>query len=197
MEKMAGENSGAAHFQCSYADPVSIHVLAMSAHEVLSAINKSRAGKPTVLRNLNSIRPEYHQAVTELFVSDYQFFKHGPKDTHQTTWFAPEANQWVLLDAIETYCRRAGEITPSFRPLQFYLSVHHPTYSNGLPKNSLHSDSTRPTPLTYALCQRVNSFLKSCLLHSAWASTKKLDESISKPLCRLRTLRGPACLAYC
>ena len=110
------------------ADPVSIHVLAMSAHEVLRAINKSRAGKPMMLEDLNLIRPEYQEALSELFVRHYQFFKHGTRDPQGTTWFAPQVNQAVILDAVEAYSQIASQITPLFRTFITYLSVHHPEY---------------------------------------------------------------------
>ena len=122
------------------ADPVSIHVLAVSAHEVLRAINKSRGGKPMALENLNLIRLEYQEEVSELLVEHYNFFKHGAKDTQQTTWFAPVVNQAFLLDAVEAYTQIAGQITPLFGAFRAYLSVHQPDYFQNRPQNVVTAD---------------------------------------------------------
>jgi hypothetical protein len=92
------------------------------------------------LESLNLIRPEYEEAVTELFVHHYNFFKHGTSDPQETTWFAPAVNQAFLLDAVEAYTQIAGEITPLFRTFRTYLSVHHPDFFQNLPQNLVTAD---------------------------------------------------------
>jgi hypothetical protein len=109
------------------ADPISVHTLVMAAHGILRALNKKRGGEP-MLGDPTSpyIRPGFEKRVADMFVKSSNFFKHGAKDPLTTDYFAPESNQYMILDACRVFTLLAQEKRPLMWTFIFYLAFHEP-----------------------------------------------------------------------
>ncbi len=108
------------------ADPVSVHTLVMAAHGILRALNKKRGGQPMLGDPSPYIRPGFEKLVADMFVKSSNFFKHGAKDPLTTDYFAPESNQYAILDACQAFRVQAQEERPLMRTFTFYLAFHEP-----------------------------------------------------------------------
>jgi hypothetical protein len=107
-------------------DPISVHTLAMAAHEILRAINRSRNGRPMLTEPCEHIRSEYQEAWRELRVASYLFFKHGSKDADEIHHFPPSVNKLVMLDAVEIYQTLTGDHPATLVTFTWYMAEHHP-----------------------------------------------------------------------
>ena len=106
-------------------DPVSVHTLVMAAHGILKPINKKRGGRPMAFDEPPPyVRPEFQTRVARMFVEASNFFKHGASDPLATHYFAPEFNQFMILDGCQTFQELAHEKRPLMTTFIAY-SVHH------------------------------------------------------------------------
>jgi hypothetical protein len=72
------------------------------------------------------IRPGFEKEYADIFAKAFNFFKHGAKDPLATHYFAPESNEYVMLDGCEALKRLSFEERPLMRVLIIYLSLHEP-----------------------------------------------------------------------
>jgi hypothetical protein len=106
----------AVHLYFNSGDPVSIHVLAWAAYEVIGKVSKHRGGQPTFF---NSIVDNPAQAkdkrkkISKMLRGARNFFEHAGKDPSATLDFDPEISDWVLSDAILHHMILSEEIVPS------------------------------------------------------------------------------------
>ena len=106
-------------------DPVSTHTLAAAANQILHDIGKKR-NSPSMLRNLQCVRPEYETKVREA-VSRYEnFFKHADKDPDGLLDFNPDATQMYLLDSVLTYQNLTQEVTSIFGAFKIWMFIKFP-----------------------------------------------------------------------
>lgn len=112
------------------ADPVSVHTLVMAAHGILRALNKKRGGQSMLGDPSPYIRPGFEKRVADMFVKSSNFFKHGAKDPLTTDYFAPESNQYAILDACQAFMVQAQEERPLMKTFTLYLAFHEPRVFN-------------------------------------------------------------------
>ncbi len=117
-------------------DPVSIHTLAAAAHQILHDIGKTR-GAPSMLRDIEGIRPGYEKRVRETINRYENFFKHADKDPEGLLDFNPEAPQGFLLDAVITYEALTREAVPLFTTLKTWIFIHNPELMKDEPREKL------------------------------------------------------------
>jgi hypothetical protein len=65
-----------------------------------------------------------------MFVEASNFFKHGAKDPLATHYFAPESNQFMILDACRAYQELAHEKRPLMATFNIYFAHHNPNLLN-------------------------------------------------------------------
>jgi hypothetical protein len=106
-------------------DPVSIHTLASAAYQILYDINSKRGGKPMMPDSPN-IRPERYKEVRQVLAQAENFFKHADRDPKETLFFAPEATQYHLLEAVDKYHEMAHEQRPLMRLFIMYHALTNP-----------------------------------------------------------------------
>jgi hypothetical protein len=111
-------------------DPISVHTLVMAAHGILKAINKKRGGQPMLGDPMPCVRRGFEKQVADIIAKSSNFFKHGAKDPLDTHYFAPESNQFMILDACNAYTSLAQERTPLMGTFTLYLALHEPRVFN-------------------------------------------------------------------
>lgn len=90
------------------ADPVSIHTLVGSAHQILTDLNKKRGGGPMILSD-HLVRKEYKKEFIRCIFEARNYFKHANRDPDGVIDFNSDANDFFLYDACEKYQELTGE----------------------------------------------------------------------------------------
>ena len=93
-------------------DPVSIHMLANAARQLLADINKHRGGKPLIgeIEGLKGIViPGKEEQAAQLFKKAAKNFKHADDDPEATIDFVPELNEAVLWETSAKYRELTSE----------------------------------------------------------------------------------------
>ncbi len=106
-------------------DPFSIHTLAAAAHQVFHDLG-SRQGKPTTLRELPGVRPEYRARVRKAVNRPENYLKHADNDPDDLLDFNPEASEGFILDAITTYEALTKDAVPLFLTFKMWIFVQQP-----------------------------------------------------------------------
>ena|SRR5258708_872245 len=106
------------------ADPVSIHTLAVAAHDCLGAIAKS-AGKPFRWQELMT---SYSQAIQDSLRYPQNFFKHGLKDLKGKARFQPFDAEIRLYDSALLYESTLGNLTPLMKAFLLRFAFRFPDY---------------------------------------------------------------------
>jgi hypothetical protein len=79
-----------------FRDPIAVHTLAASAHQLLTDLGK-QANVKSNIRELDvpdELKPEWHRLINE----PYNFFKHADRDASLKLIFNPQLTEWLLLD---------------------------------------------------------------------------------------------------
>ena len=80
----------------SEGDPVPIHTLACSAHQIVHDINRQRGGLDLIYDNLN-FKDEYRRQVIKHLKQHYNFFKHADTDADASIEFDSKITEWFIL----------------------------------------------------------------------------------------------------
>ncbi len=80
----------------SNGDPVSIHTLACSAHQIVHEINQKKGGRDLVYDSL-VIKDEYRREANKFFKQAYNFFKHADNDAYSTIEFEPNLTEFFMM----------------------------------------------------------------------------------------------------
>ena len=78
------------------ADPISIHVLACSAYQIVHDINHKRGGRDLLYDSL-VIKDEYRKEWIDRIKRTYNFLKHADRDPAETVEFDPVNNEFFIL----------------------------------------------------------------------------------------------------
>ncbi len=78
------------------ADPVSIHILACSAYQIVHDINSRRGGRDLLYDSL-VIKDEYRREWIDRIKRAYNFFKHADKDPTASVEFDPTNNVFFIM----------------------------------------------------------------------------------------------------
>jgi anti-sigma factor ChrR (cupin superfamily) len=104
----------AVHLYFSESDPVAIHTLTAAGHQLLSDLNKSRAGTPMFVESiLQRILPDQVGEAKRRINKAANSFKHADRDPGQVHLFDPDQTEFMLVDACYKYKDLTGELVPA------------------------------------------------------------------------------------
>jgi hypothetical protein len=106
------------------ADPVSIHTLAVAAHDCFDALGK-RAGKPSRWRELMAARPRIHQ-IRAAYAQN--FFKHGRKDLKKQARYMPFHGEVLLFDSAICHEAIFQKVTPLMKAFLLRFAMSFPEF---------------------------------------------------------------------
>lgn len=107
-------------------DPVSIHVLAFSAHEIIHRLYKLRGLKDLMFDSI-LIKDEYRNEFAKMIKEDVRFFKHADTDPNATRDFNPLTNLLFLLMSvigIERMGEKLGDVETAFNFWNYLRNPH-------------------------------------------------------------------------
>lgn len=108
-------------------DPVSIHVLAAGAHEILSDLAKQAGDSMVLEKSLFALLPEDLAGFARRAArSPQNFFKHANRDSRKMLEFNPEFTGVMLLDAMASYVHITGDEPPTFEAFADWFGMQHP-----------------------------------------------------------------------
>ena len=123
----------------NFDDPVSIHTLTAAAYNLLRDINKYRSNDPLFVKEWlpkNLIKPEKKKEFIKLMNEAENFFKHADRDSEGTYTFRPRQTEILLWDAVETYKKLTGEMTPLIGLYRGWFMMHNRHIFNGMPETN-------------------------------------------------------------
>lgn len=80
----------------SNGDPVPIHTLTCSAHQIVHDINQKQGGRDLVYDTL-LIKEEYRREANKFLKQAYNFFKHADNDAYGTIEFKPYLTEFFMI----------------------------------------------------------------------------------------------------
>lgn len=93
-------------------DPCSIHLLGLSAYDILRDLCKKKGLAIMSLKDLTYINSNYKQEIRELFNKYQNFFKHADRDPNASVEFKPETTDVFLFQAVECIGKMKPKISP-------------------------------------------------------------------------------------
>ncbi len=111
----------------SNGDPVSIHTLACSAHQIVHDINKKQGGRDLVYDSL-IIKDEYRRDANKFIKQAYNFFKHADNDVYGTIEFKPYLTEFFMIFTsmgLEILGRQPDPIRSAFK---IYYGLRNPNF---------------------------------------------------------------------
>lgn len=106
-------------------DPVAVCTLSFAAYEILYVLSKDSRKEPALM-DMDSVRPEYQEAMQAEFRADPNFCKHTAKDPHEVRYLTVRNHPVIILDAIRMYkCLGLAE-RPIFHTFQSWLWLSMP-----------------------------------------------------------------------
>jgi len=108
-------------------DVVVIHLLAATAHQVLSDLGK-RNGIKSFIRQFASeyIKEERREEANRALNKALNFFKHADNDPEDILKFNPENSELFILDAIGMYQLLTSELTGLMVAFRAWFFIKHP-----------------------------------------------------------------------
>lgn len=106
-------------------DPVAIHCLACSAHEIIHDLNQKKKGRDLLYDSV-VIKDEYQKDWARRLKAPYNFFKHADKDADDVLEFDPRLTQAFILFSImglQILGQKGDEISRAF---VFWIFLHQP-----------------------------------------------------------------------
>jgi hypothetical protein len=107
-------------------DPVSVHVLASAAAEIIAVLHKARGGVPIRSAMLDSMGGEFRDQVAYAVSEAFNFMKHGAKDSEAVLVFNPEESEWVIYAACVDYLAAFGVAPPEALLFLVYMTDQRP-----------------------------------------------------------------------
>jgi hypothetical protein len=106
-------------------DQISIHTLTAAAYQIIYDLNKHHKG-PDMMPDSKRVKPQYIKMWKQILKKPSNFMKHADKDPNDTISFAPEATEYLLLEAIEYYSMFTQENRPILQCFLFWSALHNP-----------------------------------------------------------------------
>jgi hypothetical protein len=114
----------------SQGDEVSIHTLAEASGQVLYDTRAQHGGGTSLVRDSDSIRPEYKKLWLQYAFRAKNFFKHADKDGSEVHEFKTETNHFSLLDAVNLYRTAKKSWTPETLMFIAWFLLKYPELIN-------------------------------------------------------------------
>jgi len=108
-------------------EPVAIHTLACSAHQIVHDINHKRGTLDLLYDNL-VFKDEYRREVNRRLKEHYNFFKHADKDPDAVIEFDPKITEWFVIYTslgLEHLGQKPDEVRGAFN---IYYGLCNPQY---------------------------------------------------------------------
>ena len=123
-----------------YKHPLSVHVLAYSAHALLDAMAHATSQGMTISQ---LIRPDLSKKKKKMLHdklnASYNFLKHAGRDFNKNFDFNPEQTEWVLLWTVNLFYDVMGYKTALMGCFQLWMCKEHPEISWDLMTETLES----------------------------------------------------------
>lgn len=103
-------------------DPVSVHVLASAAAEIIAVLHQSKGGAPIRSSMLDNMEGEYRDQVAYAISEAFNFMKHGARDPEAVLVFNPEETEWVIYSACVDYLAAFGVAAPEALLFLVYMT---------------------------------------------------------------------------
>lgn len=107
-------------------DPVSVHVLASAAAEIIGVLHKAKGGVPIRSSMLDTMNGEYRDQVAYALSEAFNFMKHGTKDPEAVLVFNPGESEWVIYAACVDYLAAFGVASPEALLFLVYMTDQRP-----------------------------------------------------------------------
>lgn len=107
-------------------DPVSVHVLASAAAEVIGVLRRTQAGDPAESKVLNGLVGEFSEEFETYLKASFNFMKHGARDAGATMTFNPSESEWVIYHACVDYLATFAVAPPEALLFLVYMTDHSP-----------------------------------------------------------------------
>ena len=113
----------------SESDPISIHTLACSAHEIIKDINKHRKGPPLFFDSdfvKNIFAEKYHHEIEKHLKNHYNFFKHANKDPDEFIEFDQFFTQLFIMFSCIGLRNLGSKFTNFQLAFIIFFTAHNP-----------------------------------------------------------------------
>jgi hypothetical protein len=107
-------------------DPISIHVLASAAAEIIRVLRRAKGGLPMRSEILDALASEFTEEVENFFKASFNFMKHGTKDYNAVLRFNPNESEWVIYHACVDYLATFGIAPPEALFFLVYMTEQWP-----------------------------------------------------------------------
>ena len=107
-------------------DPISVHVLASAAAEIIAVLHRTSGGVPIRTAMLNAMSGEYRDQVAYATGEAFNFMKHGARDPNATLKFNPEESEWVIYAACVDFLAAFGVASPEALLFLVYMTDQRP-----------------------------------------------------------------------
>jgi hypothetical protein len=109
-------------------EPISIHVLAFSAYDVIHAVSKKRnPNRANLLFDSAMIKDEFRGEWAVLIKTPSGFFKHARNDPEGTIDFNPKLSELLMTFAIRGVAACNMDLTPIEAASLFYCAFQRPS----------------------------------------------------------------------
>ena len=109
------------------ADPVSIHTLICSAHNILLDLTKEYKKTPMLLSGY-IVKKEYQDEFIRELRKPQNHFKHADKDPETVIDFNPIINETFIIDCCDQYYLITNEAVLYFNIFSKWFAAHHLEY---------------------------------------------------------------------
>lgn len=107
-------------------DPVSVHVLASAAAEVVGVLRRTNTELPVQSEILTSLASEFDERFESYLRTSFNFMKHGARDAASTLRFNPNESEWVIYHACVDYLAAFGVAPPEALLFLVYMTDEWP-----------------------------------------------------------------------
>lgn len=107
-------------------DPISVHVLASAAAEIIAVLHRANGGVPIRSAMLNAMSGEYRDQIAYATGEAFNFMKHGARDPNATLKFNPKESEWVIYAACVDYLAAFGVASPEALVFLVYMTDQRP-----------------------------------------------------------------------
>jgi hypothetical protein len=107
-------------------DPVSVHVLASAAAEVVGVLRRTNGTPPVDSEILSSLASEFDEVFEDYLKTSFNFMKHGARDPSAKLRFNPNESEWVIYHACVDYLATFEVAPPEASLFLVYMTDHWP-----------------------------------------------------------------------
>jgi hypothetical protein len=111
-------------------DPVAIHTLASTAHEIVHTLFR-RCGLKGLLFDSRMVKDEYRSKWAAHITKPYTFFKHARHDPDGVIDFNPDVNEGLMMACVHGLSRMEEDVDLEEWAFGQWMKIQHPEYFYG------------------------------------------------------------------